>query len=71
MSNTTPFNLDMSTEERHQKLVAVSDDDIDYSDIPELDDEFIANAQLVKPAHVTPVEPDLDSSLNKDIEAIS
>ncbi len=42
----------MSPEERHPKLVNMSDEDIDYSDIPELDEEFFKNAKLVqrKPA---------------------
>lgn len=71
MSNTTPFKLNMSSEERHEKLVALSDDDIDYSDIPALDDEFIANAELVKSDQNVPVGSDIDSSFTKDVEAIS
>ncbi len=47
MSNNQ-FSLEMSPEERHKKLVKMSDSDIDYSDIPELDEEFFKNAQLVK-----------------------
>ena len=38
----------MSPEERHRRLVTMSDEDIDYSDIPELDEEFFKNAKLVK-----------------------
>ena len=50
--STHQFILDMSPEERHHKLVNMSDEDIDYSDIPELDEEFFENAKLVtrKPA---------------------
>ncbi len=31
------------------EIAAVNDSEIDYSDIPELDDEFWKNAQLVEP----------------------
>ena len=47
MSNNQ-FRLDMSPEERHRKLVNMSDEDIDYSDIPELDENFFNNARFVK-----------------------
>ena len=47
MSNNQ-FSLDMSPEERHRKLVNMSDEDIDYSDIPEIDEEFLKNAKLVQ-----------------------
>lgn len=47
MSNNQ-FSLDMSPEERHRKLVNMSDEDIDYSDISELDEAFFENAKLVK-----------------------
>lgn len=46
--NNNHFSLDMSPEERHRKLVNMSDEDIDYSDIPELDEEFFKTAKLVK-----------------------
>ncbi len=38
-----------STEERHRKLLAMKDEDIDYSDIPELDDAFWEEARVVVP----------------------
>ena len=38
----------MLDKERHRKLVNMSDEDIDYSDIPELDEDFFKNAKLVK-----------------------
>jgi uncharacterized protein (DUF4415 family) len=38
----------MSDEERLQSLAEMPDEDIDYSDIPELDEEFLANAKFVK-----------------------
>jgi hypothetical protein len=40
-----PSNL--SLEEREKKLLAMSDEEIDYSDIPPLDDNFFAHAKLV------------------------
>jgi len=46
--NNNQFSLDLSPEERHRKLVNMSDEDIDYSDIPELDEEFFKNAKLIK-----------------------
>lgn len=39
---------DMSTSKRHKKLVEMADEDIDYSDIPPLDDEFWKNADIKK-----------------------
>lgn len=47
MSNNK-FSLDMSPEERHRKLLNMRDEDIDYSDIPELDEDFFKNAKLVQ-----------------------
>ncbi len=35
------------TEEQEARLANLEDEDIDYSDIPELDDEFWKNAQVV------------------------
>lgn len=42
------FSTDMPKEEREKKLLEMSDEDIDFSDIPELDQEFFKNAKLVK-----------------------
>lgn len=36
------------SEERARELEALSDEDIDFSDIPELDEEFFKNAKLVE-----------------------
>ena len=36
------------SEERAKEIDAMSDQDIDYSDIPPLDEEFFKNAKLVK-----------------------
>ncbi|MEB3310012.1 MAG: BrnA antitoxin family protein [Snowella sp.] len=41
------FSPELSTEERQEKFLAMSDEDIDYSDIPPLDDEFFKNAKRV------------------------
>ncbi len=41
--------MNLSTEERHKKLIEQSDEEIDYSDIPELDEEFFKHARLVIP----------------------
>lgn len=35
------------TEKRMEEIMIIPDEDIDYSDIPELDDEFFKNAQSV------------------------
>ncbi len=39
---------DMLLEERQKKFLEMSDEDIDYSDIPPLDDEFFKNTKLVR-----------------------
>ena len=44
------------SKKRLKDIEAIRDEDIDYSDIPELDESFWANAQLVEPdtsQHVT------------------
>ena len=46
--NGDRFSLDMSFEEREKKLVEMSDEDIDFSDIPELDETFFNRAKLGK-----------------------
>ena len=42
------FSPDMPLEEREKQLLEMSDEDIDFSDIPELDEEFFKNAKLVE-----------------------
>ena len=37
------------SKERLNEIAAIPDEDIDYSDIPELDENFWANAQLKMP----------------------
>lgn len=44
------------SKKRLKKIEAIEDEEIDYSDIPELDESFWANAELVEPEttqHVT------------------
>ncbi len=43
------------TEEQECKLAELKDEDIDYSDIPELDDDFWKNAKPVMPDLTKPV----------------
>ncbi len=46
--NSNQFSPDMSLEKREKKLVEMSDENIDFSDIPELDEAFLKNVKLVK-----------------------
>ena len=43
------------TDKRLQELAAKKDEDIDFSDIPELDETFWKNARLVEPDHTQSV----------------
>jgi len=47
----------MSKEERQKALFEMSDDDIDFSDIPEIDEEFFKNPKRVENTIV--VKPDV------------
>jgi uncharacterized protein (DUF4415 family) len=46
-----PYSRPLTMEE----LANIRDEDIDFSDIPELDDDFWKNAKLVPPSGTTPV----------------
>lgn len=46
-----PYERPLTMEE----LANIKDEDIDFSDIPELDEEFWKNAKLVPPMGTTPV----------------
>ncbi len=46
--NSNQFDLNMSLEERERKLVEMSDEEINFSDLSELDEAFFKNAKLVK-----------------------
>ncbi|MGK7915556.1 MAG: BrnA antitoxin family protein [Prochloraceae cyanobacterium] len=42
------FSPNLCDEERHKRLLRMKDSEIDYSDIPPLDDNFFKKAKLVK-----------------------
>jgi uncharacterized protein (DUF4415 family) len=46
--NKENFSPNLSLEEREKRLLEMSDDEIDYSDIPSLDEDFFDHAHLVK-----------------------
>ena len=46
--SSNQFNSDISLGERERKLAEMPDEDINFSDIPELDEECFQNAKLVK-----------------------
>lgn len=39
--------MSISTEERHKRLLALKDEEIDFSDIPEVDEEWLRTATRV------------------------
>jgi len=55
----------MSKSERHKKLIAMSDADIDYSDSPELGDDFWANAKVIMPD--TPEKKQISIKIDRDV----
>ena len=56
----TRYSRPMTTEE----MLAIRDEDIDFSDIPEADDEFWANATISYPAKPkTPLNVRLDADV--------
>lgn len=52
-----------SEKERLDRFCAMTDDDIDYSDIPPLDDEFFKNAILVAPHQGVEITIHLDGDI--------
>lgn len=42
------FSPDMSLEERERKLVEMSEEELNFSDLPELDETFFQNAKIIK-----------------------
>jgi uncharacterized protein (DUF4415 family) len=46
-----------------KRIDAMGDEDIDYSDIPELDDDFFKNAEVVMPPGKKPVTIRLDEDV--------
>jgi len=55
--------MSLSKEQRLKRLDAVKDENIDYSDIPELDDEFWENAVIEYPEKKKPITLRLDADL--------
>ena len=55
--------MSSSREQRLKKLDEIKDKEIDYSDIPELDDTFWANAVLEYPVKKKPVTLRLDADV--------
>ncbi len=53
----------MISNDRREALQSRSDADIDYSDIPELDDAFFETAALVAPSAKTQITVRLDSNV--------
>lgn len=58
-------NLKPHSKTDWKRIEAMTDDDIDYSDIPELSDDFFKNAILKSPEHKTPVTIRLDDEVLK------
>ena len=46
-----------------KRIDAMADEDIDYSDIPELDDDFFKNAEVVVPPEKKPIALRLDADV--------
>jgi len=55
--------MSLSKEQRLKRLDTVKDENIDYSDIPELDDEFWENAVIEYPEKKKPITLRLDADL--------
>lgn len=56
-------NLNKQSKTDWARIDAMTDDDIDTSDIPELDDDFFASAELRMPKNTTPVMLSVDSDV--------
>lgn len=56
-----PKNPARMSHEEKKRFDALSDDNIDYSDIPELDADFWANAEIEQPAHKPQVTMRVDT----------
>ena len=57
--------MTISNSERREKLLAMSDADIDYSDIPELGDDFWANAKVIMPEK--PVKKQISIKIDREV----
>jgi hypothetical protein len=50
-----PHQIPQLTDIEEARLARLSDEEIDYSDIEELDDEFWQNAEIVSPDLIQPI----------------
>lgn len=57
--------MSTSNAKRRKKLVAMSDEQIDYSDIPELDEAFWNTAEVVMP--VAPTKKQISIKIDTDV----
>ncbi|RFC62491.1 3-oxoacyl-ACP synthase [Fulvimarina endophytica] len=69
---TVHFRLDGSnppepTKEERERFDALRDEDIDFSDIPELTDAQLAEMRLVAPGEVVPTKKQLTIRLDAEI----
>ena len=55
--------MSISRKERMKRIEEIKDKDIDYSDIPELDEEFWKNAVIEYPKKKKPVTIRLDADI--------
>ena len=56
-------NLEPNSKTNWKRIDAMKDDEIDYSDIPELTDDFFKKAVLKLPTHKTPVTIRVDDEV--------
>jgi len=59
--------MTISDDKRHKKLLAMRDEDIDYSDIPELDESFWLNTKVIMPRK--PVKKQISIKVDRDVLA--
>ena len=57
--------MSLSKEQRLKKINGIKDEDIDYSDIPELDENFWENAVIEYPKKKRPITLRLDADILK------
>ncbi|MCL1827300.1 MAG: hypothetical protein FWG20_04575 [Candidatus Cloacimonetes bacterium] len=65
VSYTTEEIRKLADQTNWEKLRKMSDDDIDYSDIPEITDEFLKNAIICKDG--IPIKSEIKVKLDKEI----
>ena len=57
--------MSSSKHKRHKKLIEMRDEDIDYSDIPELNEEFWETAKVVM--QVTPEKRQISIKIDREV----